>query len=400
VSAEQKIQMEFVISSSSLDRLQKIMSGGNTTGGQKQGGVAGVSKVLEKFSVGNIAKLSALAIGVSAGVGMVRQITRMLVNSSPMLQSMMKLLNTGIMFILRPIGDFIGFLFRPLFVYLMRTVFIPWYRQMAPIMRQWGTEIGTKLVAFIDNPLETLKDLLGEISWVSLLNPVIGLILTSAGWGKISDIATAVEKFAIDLGNLNAAVGEKVEAFFTSVANSLTGWWSVVYTLFTDLSGTIGTGLTDVVTKLSNAWSTLTLFFQGSLGNVGALIGNAWTGFTTWISENLGGVGTTLQSAWDSFKSFFSSIGSIWTLLGDSWNNFMTFINNIGNLLNNLNPGNFFASLGEGLASGAQQMFGGTTNNKVNVEVNGGGSNFADDAINGLRELVFGWMEDNNSMRQ
>ena len=87
-------------------------------------------------------------------------------------------------------------------------------------------------------------------------------------------------------------------------------------------------------------------------------------------------------------------------MLGESWNNFIAFINNIGNLLNNLNPGNFFASLGEGLASGAQQMFGGTTNNKVNVEVNGGGSNFADDAINGLRELVFGWMEDNNSMRQ
>ena len=389
--------MEFIISSDSLNKLAAIMGGSSSggAGGKGAGGLGKLGSVMEKFSLGNVAKLAAIGVGISVGVGLIRQVWKMMVQASPMLQSMLKLFQVGIMFILRPIGDFIGFLLRPMMIYLLRNVFLPWYRTMAPIMRMWGAQLGTGLVNFIKNPFGTL------IGWIEgtfvgkligILVPIVGIVYVA---GKIWD---AIKALDIDLGAIATGVSSKVKEFFDSISDTLTGWWYSTMDRFTSFTDLLSNGLTNVVTKISGAWEIFSIFFVGGLGNIGALIGGSWNAFTSWISSSLGTVGETLKGAWNSFISFFQSIGNIWGLIGSAWENFLTFINDLGNILDSLNPGNFFADLAGGLQSGVQNLFGGSTNNNVNVSVNGG-SNIAEDAINGLRDLVFGWMEDSNTKR-
>lgn len=372
--------------------------GGASGSSGKSGGGGGMGKlgsVMEKFSLGNIAKLAAIGVGISAGVGIIRQVWKLMVQASPMLNSMLKLFQVGIMFILRPIGDFIGFLLRPMMIYLLRNVFLPWYRTMAPIMRLWGAALGTGLVNFIKDPFGTLTSwiegtFVGKMAAIFL--PVVGIAYA------VGKIITAIEALDIDLGEIAAGVGKKVQEFFDSVTVALTGWWTKTLGNFMAFADLLETGLTSVVTAISGAWELFSLFFVGALGNIGALLGGAWTAFTTWISDSLGGVGDTLKGAWDNFISFFASIGNIWALIGASWENFISFIDGLGKILDSLNPGNFFSDLAGNLQSGVQNLFGGNTNNNVSVSV-AGGNNMAEDAINGLKDLIFGWMEDSNTKR-
>ena len=127
-------------------RLSKLMSGTAT------GGMAGVSGAATgKTGAGgniakNIGKLGLIAIGVGSLVQLVKKLTSMIVDSSPMLKGMLKLLNYSVMLILRPIGDFFGFFLRPLVVYFLRSVALPFYKQWRPIAQKIGTWLGIQLI--------------------------------------------------------------------------------------------------------------------------------------------------------------------------------------------------------------------------------------------------------------
>lgn len=386
--------MEFIIASDSLSKLQKIMSGaGARPGGDTTNPIMALRKVMEKMSIGTVTKLAGIALGISALTGFAQKIWSLLVTSSPMLQSMLKLFQVGIMFMLRPIGDFIGFLLRPMMIYLLRSVFLPWYRQMAPIMRMWGTELGTGLVNFLKDPFGSLVNFFDTTFIGKVLAgffPVFGI---TVGIGKLIDLVSALD---IDFGEINAAVGENVRRFFESITTALTGWWGDVLISFEALESFISGTLGIINTVIGSSWNTFTTFFNDVLGNVGAALSPAISGFYEWMSTNLGGVEAFLKSAWDNFTSFFSTIGGVWTLLGDSWNNFISFIGDLGNILNSLNPGNFFSELGTNLQSGVQNMFNQqtTVKNNVNVDVAGGGFD-----VDGLKNMLFGWLEDHNTMR-
>jgi hypothetical protein len=408
----QAVQIEFKISSDSLNKLQKVMSGGST-GSSKSGGkgAAGLSSIMEKFSLGTAAKLGGIAIGVTAITGVAGKISKMLVQSSPMLQSMLKLLNTGIMMMLRPIGDFIGFLLRPLMIYLMRSVFLPWYRQMAPIMRVWGSELGAGIVAFVKDPFGTLADALADVTWSDVGNAIWTYF---KDWTILGQILNTLGLFDIDLGEITSGISTKVSEFFDSISTTLTTWWSgvleklttfrdsvstalttMVATItapFTALAESLSTGFTTVVTTLTGAWESVTDFFVDTLAPIGTTLGDGLNSFITFISETLGGVGTTLDTAWNSFVSFFESIGNIWILIGKAWEDFIIFVNN-------MNPMNW----GDAILDAGQNFVEEITNNSskennVNVEVHGGSSGgFGDDVIEGLKQTIFGWIEDNDT---
>lgn len=108
---------------------------------QKQGGgqknpMADAMKGVMKFAIGG---------------GIVAMFAKKLFQSSPMLQQMMKLFNFGIMMILRPIGDFLGFMLRPILLMLMRKFIIPFYKDALPKMQELGDMVGQTLVPIIEN---------------------------------------------------------------------------------------------------------------------------------------------------------------------------------------------------------------------------------------------------------
>lgn len=77
----------------------------------------------EGSKIPQFVKIAGFAAGLAGAAGL----GKLIIDSSPVLQAMLKILNIGIMFILRPIGDFVGFLLRPLILALLKFA-IPFYK--------------------------------------------------------------------------------------------------------------------------------------------------------------------------------------------------------------------------------------------------------------------------------
>ena len=97
-------------------------------------------------------------MGIVAGLAGAAGLGKMIIDSSPVLKAMLKLLNVGVMLILRPIGDFIGFMLRPLLIEFVKKVAIPAYRQGSKFARDWGTGLGKGLLTLLTNPAKFLFD--------------------------------------------------------------------------------------------------------------------------------------------------------------------------------------------------------------------------------------------------
>ena len=80
---------------------------------------------------GGQGKIAAAGIGIGAAGGAMG-LTSKIIDSSPLMQQMLKLLNFGIMLVLRPIGDFFGLLMRPILILLLRKFIIPFYQTVYP----------------------------------------------------------------------------------------------------------------------------------------------------------------------------------------------------------------------------------------------------------------------------
>lgn len=80
---------------------------------------------------GGQGKVAAAGIGGAAfAVGLA--LSAKIIDSSPLMQQMLKLLDFGIMLVLRPIGDFFAMLFRPILIFLLRKFIIPFYQTVYP----------------------------------------------------------------------------------------------------------------------------------------------------------------------------------------------------------------------------------------------------------------------------
>ena len=129
-------------STGSISQLAKIFNKGGTGAPkekeEKKGLLAGMTSGLGKL--GMIAGLVGIAVGM----------VKMLVSSSPMLKQILKLFNFGIMLILRPIGDFIGFMLRPIMLMVLTKFILPFYQNALPMMQEMGAMVGETLVPIVE----------------------------------------------------------------------------------------------------------------------------------------------------------------------------------------------------------------------------------------------------------
>lgn len=101
-----------------------------------------------KFFAGQ-GKGAALGMGAGAAAGGM-MLGKAIIDSSPMFQQMLKLLNFGVMMVLRQIGDFFGFFMRPILIALLQKFIIPFYQTYLPVMQKLGTDIGERVVDFLN----------------------------------------------------------------------------------------------------------------------------------------------------------------------------------------------------------------------------------------------------------
>jgi len=128
-------------------------------------------------------KKAGLLPGVFAGIGIaVGAVIAKVIQSSPLLTAMMKMMNMGITLMLRPIGDFIGSVLRPMMIYFIKDVAVPFFQATKGLVKDGG-KIGKGLLSFFIQPIETI----GAAIVASLLKfPFFGSIADPTGHLKRS----------------------------------------------------------------------------------------------------------------------------------------------------------------------------------------------------------------------
>ena len=312
------------------------------------GGIEKLDKLFEKTFGGNSkwnkafgghgkAAAGGMAMG-AAGGGMA--LGKMIIDSSPLLQQMLKLLQFGIMLVLKPIGDFFGMMFRPILILLLRKFIIPNYQKIMPMMLKMGAEIGEMLVGFLNF---FTGDWIKNINWGEVANTALKLLIPAYGIGSVlydyfkdNPIDWSAIFPAIDWNNvlpkLDTTVIDKswgkVVDFYGDMGIDLTsmeGYWNSLNKFWTS----VGTGVKD---NLQGYWDRLVGFYKGVYDTVKGSLEGYWnkvTSFWLGVSQDVTG---WVKEKWDSFTSFISDkLGGIWNSLGKHWNNFVSFFASIGN---------------------------------------------------------------------
>ena len=297
--------IEVKLSKGSIAALAKAMGGGK--GGGLLGGKGG------KGGLAGIAGKGMLLLGgIGVAIGAILGAVKAISGSSPMLKQMFKLMNFGIMMIFRPIGDFIGFMLRPILVMLLRNFIIPWYKDAMPIMQSMGAIFGgsmaTDLGKFFKNPSQVIAD--GLQSLLTGTGETIKSMLDGTfDWATFSaDLLTNLQTVFIDwnpLVQIGKILGDSLKLVD----------WDSVDGIFSE----VGASFNIAITKAwDDAWNGLaweiSFFFND--------IETAWTDAINGISWELSFIWNDITKKWDdaidalSWNLYFI-IGSITT----AWNN-------------------------------------------------------------------------------
>ena len=78
------------------------------------------------------------------------------------------------MLILKPIGDFFGFIMRPIMILLLRKFIIPFYQSVYPWFAKEGTKIG--------NGISDILDKLSDPAWILLVSGAVTAALAGTLW--------------------------------------------------------------------------------------------------------------------------------------------------------------------------------------------------------------------------
>tara|TARA_R110002020_G_scaffold128446_1_gene287907 strand:- start:5007 stop:6653 length:1647 start_codon:yes stop_codon:yes gene_type:complete len=253
---------------------------------------------------------------IGAGsAGILLKVLKMAFDASPMFQQIQKLLKFGIMMVLRPIGDFFGFIMRPIMIMLLRKFIIPWYTKMYPQMMKWGTEIGTKLAgalgALADGDVGgAFAALWGDVDWGDLVWKVLKLVITPIAIGDLifgvmgegdnsgfNAMGQAIKKWYEEgIASITPQWNEywtDVKKWFGDGLDSITAQWN---TIFYSILGWLGVGLT----KVTSSWNSMFDKVKDWIGDGLKGITNNWSDMFWvvyhWLKNGLAGIGTSFMN--------------------------------------------------------------------------------------------------------
>tara|TARA_B100000949_G_scaffold35482_1_gene29367 strand:+ start:595 stop:2289 length:1695 start_codon:yes stop_codon:yes gene_type:complete len=115
---------------------------------EKKGGTGKLAEGISSMKAFAEKHKTGILIGAGS-IGVLLTVLKKAFDVSPMFQAIKKLLHFGFMLILRPIGDFFGFIMRPIMVLMLRKFIIPWYKDVYPYMKKWGSQLGNAAAGVI-----------------------------------------------------------------------------------------------------------------------------------------------------------------------------------------------------------------------------------------------------------
>ena len=265
-------------------------------------GMSRMGKFADKHAQGMI-------IGAGSAIILI-EILKKALSASPMFQQMMKLLNFGIMMVLRPIGDFFGFLFRPILIMLLRKFIIPWYTKMYPVMMKMGNIIGEKL----SGAFEALAkgDVAGAFA-ILFKDVDFKQILTDMTQGIRDWIDnTNWEQVQKDIGAALIALGTGIweyvlEPLGSWIYDELKKWWE--------------DGLDNAYANFSSFYFIVMKWFKDGVKGIETAWTDFWDGIWKWFDDGITGITTTWNDFFTGIKDWFiTGITNAQVAWGDFWN--------------------------------------------------------------------------------
>ena len=281
--------------------------------------LAGAKQFFGKHKMG-------MMIGAGSA-GVIIGILKKALDASPMFQQIYKLLNFGIMMILRPIGDFFGFLMRPIMIMLLRKFIIPWYTKMYPQMMKWGNEIGTKLAGALTALANgdvggAFAALWGEVDWgkaifdtLKAVVPIFAATDFIAGlfgignnkwfneWGRAVGtwFRNGLSAAAVDFSNW----AKDVETWFSDgLSRTYSNWnkfWGEIWTWFSD-------GIEGVAAYWNNLWGTVYGWFWGGIKNMQDNFTGIWQTVYDWFWNGIDGIAADWGQIWDNVLDWLNPL--------------------------------------------------------------------------------------------
>jgi len=389
-----------------------------------QGGMSG--KLVEGMSgMKEFANKHKTGILIGAGsAGVLIGILKKALDASPMFQQMMKLLNFGIMMVLRPIGDFFGFLFRPILIMLLRKFIIPWYTKMYPVMMKMGNIIGEKLSGAFEalaagDVAGAFAILFEEVDFNQILTDAFAGIhawLDETDWDQVwLDIQAGLVAFGTEIWD------RILVPLFTAIAAELgkVDWWDAIWDTLKVVIPVLA--VADLVAGLfgigDNQWfnemgQEIRKWFLKGLDEAETKWNTFWTDAYSWLTSGMSTVTQDWQAIWDNFLDWLNPFTS-----GVNTNNNNNNNNNQYDPEPNDDPWSFWANGGHitepmaavGLRSGRKVMMGEGGNETVTPDSQLGGMggitiniqnmSGSQQDLNNLRQTILSVVQESNARR-
>lgn len=339
---EEQIIVE--LGDSSIAKLAKALNGGaggaGGTGKKNMGGIAGMLQKITGGFAGGLAKLGLVVGGIKGIQGLVK----MVVSSSPMLKQMLKLFNFGIMLILRPIGDFIGFMLRPVMIMLLRTFIIPFYKDFLPLAQDLGTFIGDAMVAFFEDPAKVIAEgLAGLNKWVT--DGLVSIFSGEVNWTEIGD--TIKTGMLTVLSNLPVVkIAEGIASVIKQIDwSQIAADWDAVGVAFKNW---FDNGIASIKSSWNSYWLSVYSWFTSGVATITSSWNSFWLSVYSWFTTGISQIKTTWSSLWLSIYGWFTtgiasisaSWNDIWSWIKDwIWNGLQSAAAGIGSVFGFANGG-------------------------------------------------------------
>lgn len=295
-------------------------SGGGGTKKSTSGDI--VSQIFGKNSVmfKNLAQLTLIGGAILALVKLVQKISSSIIDSSPILQVMLKLFQTAITFILRPIGDFIGLFLRPFLIMFLRAS-LDFYKTVGPIFRNIGGELGKKFAANFESPEKLLANL------------ILGM-----GGGNIvqQGLATLFEQIKIPefklpvFDNLSfqfEVLSRKLSNFASTLPDRIRAIAPIIVGAFGELGkfvGDIALRATETVSLILPMITGITDLFTGIFNSINesfnANVVPKLAEFSEFITALIDQARAPVQAAIEAIAGFFRDLAAFFTNLIESIN--------------------------------------------------------------------------------
>ena len=146
---------------------------------EKKGGTGKLAEGISSMKAFAEKHKTGILIGAGS-IGILLTVLKKAFDVSPMFQAIKKLLHFGFMLILRPIGDFFGFIMRPIMVLMLRKFIIPWYKDVYPVMKKLGTWIGNQATNIINKLADPVVQVTAILAGLGLTGAIIAGILAAA----------------------------------------------------------------------------------------------------------------------------------------------------------------------------------------------------------------------------